>query len=49
MMAQKTLQKADRALDFMEDSGRLPLSSIQQKQQQIKRLSNSIKELLDDL
>ncbi|MDX1911927.1 MAG: transglutaminase domain-containing protein [Saprospiraceae bacterium] len=49
LRAQKTLQNAGKALDFMEDSGRLPMSSIQQKQMQINKLSKAIKELLEGL
>jgi len=46
-IAIQTLKEATVALDYLEDTGRLPASSINQKQQQVNKLSKALREFLD--
>ncbi len=48
-LAMQTLKEATTALDFLEDSGRLPEASISQKQLQINKLSKTLRDFLDGL
>lgn len=45
--ALQTAKQAYAALDYLEDSGRLSASSIQQKQLKINKLSKAVKEFLE--
>ncbi len=45
--ALQTARQSNAALDYLEDSGRLSASSIQQKQLKINKLSKAIKDFLD--
>lgn len=45
--ALQTARKANAALDYLEDSGRLSASSIQQKQLKINKLSKTIRDFLE--
>ncbi|MFN0033499.1 MAG: transglutaminase domain-containing protein [Saprospiraceae bacterium] len=43
----QTLREAASALDFLEDSGKLPASSVSQKHEQVNKLSKALRELAD--
>jgi hypothetical protein len=45
--ALQSLKEASSALDYLEDSGKLPASSIQQKHLQVNKLSKALREFLD--
>ena len=46
-LAIQTLKEATVALDYLEDTGRLPASSINQKQLQVNKLSKALREFLE--